>query len=1840
MLKCAIHKGCLLFVFSIVSVFFFSTQAQAQFTTRKTWDGPYDIKMIAAPNLQPVYVDPTKGSALLADSVIPYHTIQMTGDLLSINNRFKGGSPFNTVNIPRQAITCTNPDAGCGTIGLTPNTLNSTCPTERYNNPITVTKTIAMTYADYDTDLTTYSSSMAKLDISSCSEVESAFLYWTGYFKGSNPNITLLPGPLNTYSGVNTVFNTSTSSGYDQVKLKIPGGTYQNVTATAIKYVNSASYICGADVTSIVQGSGSGEFWVGNIQTYPHDGDGGSNSGWNLVVVFRSPLSPPRTITLYDGNVGVGGSNPASATITLTGLQAPSAGNFKSYVGFAAIDGENLGVELVKKGNAAPQGMDFQTRTAGGVNSPLTTLNPFIAPEFGYKLYTKKGYPGSCNNLDDNINEDCKIPLYDANWCTIYDDITSSRISTYDEVLDKNGMEIERLPSFQNTLGIDAHHLRLPQGSVIAGANQATLTVRAGPQGGVNFYMAYIAIERLQPKLEMTKFSDKNSTGLSTQITYTLRIKNAGNDASIGGDKIYDTLDAATNFVPGSLISKRYVNGVLTSPAPGATLVSSANDELQFNLANPIAPKDSVDIIFTVDVIPYASNPALYNPPNCKRTIENTAYVKYNTITSGILQSKSNANDCGIGSETRVLIVDPINLPPSTTYNVGSFDGCPLATTNIISDIKSRLITYNASLASSINDFDIRDASYVRVGASDVFGAIVGTITFNAIRDGGAACQETYVVEYVCNPCTPPVITSAATDNVCSGSVYNYTITADQVGTTFSWSRALVTNISNAVAANQTANPISETLVNTSASAVVVRYIITPTNAGCAGTPFNLDVTVNPKPVVNSSATGTVCSGVAQNYNITSNIASATFSWDRAVVTNISNAVATAQAADPIVEALTNTSAAAVVVRYVITPAAGGCPGNPFNYDVTVNPTPVVNSSATGNVCSGVAQNYNITSNVSTATFSWSRAVVANISNSIGSGTSDPITETLTNTSAADVVVRYVITPTAATCAGPAFNYDVTVNPKPAVTSASTDNICSATAQNYTITSNVAGATFSWSRAAVTNISNGTVSAQTTNPITESLTNTSASSVVVRYIITPSAAGCAGNAFNYDLTVRPTPAVNSQATGSVCSGLAQTYDITSNVSSATFSWSRAAVTDISNPAVAGASTDPITETLTNTSVAPVIVRYVITPSAGGCTGSAFNYDVTVNPVPVVTSAATDAICSNTSQNYTITSNVGAATFSWSRAVVAGISNPAAVTQSSNPITETLTNTGSTAIVVRYEIIPSVGGCTGATFDYDLTVNPTPYITSAATGNICSGTAQNYDISSNIGTATFVWSRAAVTNISNAAESGQASDPIVETLTNTGNSPVVVRYVITPTAAGTCPGTPFNYDVTVNPIPSVNSLAASSICSGVTSNYDITSNVSNATFSWSRAAVTDISNPAVAASSSDPIAESLENISSSPIVVRYVITPSANGCTGTPFNYDLTVNPSTVITTQPLSDNLCAGDPLSLSVSSTGLAPTYQWKLNGTDIPGATSSTYSVASSAPANAGDYTVVLTNACPATSNIAVIQVTTPPINTQTVVGSDICANGNATVTVSNSENNITYEAFIGAISVSSIVPGNGGNLVIAINNAGLVVGANTITINAYGCNNTVLVNQATINVTAIPLASAGPDIQVDDYVSILLDGSNSSQGASYVYQWTSSDPNSVITDPTFHTTTVEPRKLSTDFTLTVIDINNPSCPSSDVVNVKVAPKPVEIPNAFSPNGDGVHDMFEIKNMRFFSKAILYIYNQWGELIFKSDSGYLKSWDGKRNGAFVPVSAYYYILELNEEGFEPITGHITVIR
>jgi gliding motility-associated-like protein len=88
------------------------------------------------------------------------------------------------------------------------------------------------------------------------------------------------------------------------------------------------------------------------------------------------------------------------------------------------------------------------------------------------------------------------------------------------------------------------------------------------------------------------------------------------------------------------------------------------------------------------------------------------------------------------------------------------------------------------------------------------------------------------------------------------------------------------------------------------------------------------------------------------------------------------------------------------------------------------------------------------------------------------------------------------------------------------------------------------------------------------------------------------------------------------------------------------------------------------------------------------------------------------------------------------------------------------------------------------------------------------------------------------------------------------------------------------------------------------------------------------------------------------------------------------------------------------------------------------------------------------------------------------------------------------------------------------------------------------------------------------------------------------------------------------------------------------VGIPNAFSPDGDGINEYWNIARIALYSEAEVVILNRWGEMVWKSAKGYPDPWDGRAsNGKILPMDSYHYAIDLHN-GEKPIVGHVTIIR
>lgn len=319
-------------------------------------------------------------------------------------------------------------------------------------------------------------------------------------------------------------------------------------------------------------------------------------------------------------------------------------------------------------------------------------------------------------------------------------------------------------------------------------------------------------------------------------------------------------------------------------------------------------------------------------------------------------------------------------------------------------------------------------------------------------------------------------------------------------------------------------------------------------------------------------------------------------------------------------------------------------------------------------------------------------------------------------------------------------------------------------------------------------------------------------------------------------------------------------------------------------------------------------------------------------------------------------------------------------------------TGGGTAVATYTTPSLVTGCDSIS-SLNLTVNPGPVpISTPPVQAICSGTATSIALTSATTGTTFAWT-VAQTGATGATAASGAS--IAQTLTASGSTPGRVIYTVTATA-NSCPGTPVNDTVTVNPKPvAVASPTSQTICSGATTAINLSSAVSGATFSWT---VTQTGVTGATAGNGSSIAQALTATGTTNGTATYTITPTASGCPGTAITVVITVTPIPAVPgTITGADAPCAGSTQTYSVASVTGASGYIWALP----PGwtGTSTTNSISVTVGTTAGNITVKSSNTCgsSATSSkeVIVTPIVTPAIAVSNNAPTPLCSGTPVTFT-----------------------------------------------------------------------------------------------------------------------------------------------------------------------------------------------------------------------------------------------------
>jgi gliding motility-associated-like protein len=203
-----------------------------------------------------------------------------------------------------------------------------------------------------------------------------------------------------------------------------------------------------------------------------------------------------------------------------------------------------------------------------------------------------------------------------------------------------------------------------------------------------------------------------------------------------------------------------------------------------------------------------------------------------------------------------------------------------------------------------------------------------------------------------------------------------------------------------------------------------------------------------------------------------------------------------------------------------------------------------------------------------------------------------------------------------------------------------------------------------------------------------------------------------------------------------------------------------------------------------------------------------------------------------------------------------------------------------------------------------------------------------------------------------------------------------------------------------------------------------------------------------------------------------------------------------------------------------------------------------------------------------------------------------------------------------------------VLYIYGAGKTYDVSLYTVNSHGCKSDLLIKPITVH--PYPTANAGPDRRMLEGGTITIQAS--AIGTNLQYLWT---PSQYLNDPTLlKPKCIEP-KFDIFYTLAVTAPGG--CTTTDQMFVDVLKIP-RIPNTFSPNKDGINDLWEIQYLDEYTENHTQVFTRAGQIVFESRGRY-RAWDGMYKGKPLPVDTYYYIIEPGS-GRDPVTGFVTIIK
>ena len=757
--------------------------------------------------------------------------------------------------------------------------------------------------------------------------------------------------------------------------------------------------------------------------------------------------------------------------------------------------------------------------------------------------------------------------------------------------------------------------------------------------------------------------------------------------------------------------------------------------------------------------------------------------------------------------------------------------------------------------------------------SANVAATQVGTVTVSANENGCPGPTQNFTITV--NPA--PTVNIPANITVCGGGPVTVNFSGTPGGVTYSWTND---NTTVGLGASGTGN-ISFTSANV-ANQEIANITVSPQFGTCPGTPQTFTITINPTPTVDDPPNLSVCGGDPVGVTFTGT-GSPTFNW-----TNTNPSIGLSGSGTGDIN-FTAASVAGVTTGIVtVTPVLAGCPGTPQNFNISVSPTPVLNQPNDVTVCGGAPVVVNFNGTPGGNIYNWT-----NDNPSIGLGASGTGNISFTSLNVANQeIANITVTPQNGACPGIPRTFAIIINPSPTVNDPGDQNVCAGDPVNLVFTGN-GNPNFSWTN---NNTAIG-LGASGNGDINFNAANV-ATTQTGTITVTPTSGGCPGTPQLFTITVAPAPTANQPANVVVCAGAPVNVTFAGTPVGVTYSWTN------DNPVVGLGASGNGNISFTSANVTnQEIANITVTPQFGTCPGVPRTFTITINPTPVLTDPLDQAVCAGDPVvvNFAATGNP---TLNWTN------SNPAIGLGASGngDINFTAANVATTQ-TGTITVTPNASGCPGTPQSFTVTVAPIPTANQPANVVVCAGAPVNVAFAGTPAGVTYSW-----TNDNPAVGLGASGNGNISFTSANVTTQQIANIIVTP-QSGTCPGVARTFTITINPAAVLNQPADVLVCGGQPVNVNFTG-TAGATFNWTNSNIAT----GLGASGSGNISYTSPNVVSTTTGV-VTVTPTANGCPGTPLSFSITIE-SQPTATAPVDQIICGNQAVNIALS--GSAGSFNW----------------------------------------------------------------------------------------------------------------------------------------------------------------------------------------------------------------------------------------------------------------------------------------------------------------------------